>query len=382
MALKVLLLDGERLELMQTRRMLEDYSELKVVGAFQDPVEAVEQAAALQPDAVFLDVRLPGMPEILAAELLQERCPSAELVFVTADDRYALQAFELNALDYLLKPLHRSRLEKTVQRLLKRWMARGGTAHAPVRKGDVLCFQSIRFQRDGQAPEVPKWRTAKAQELFAYLLHRRGEVVRKGVLMEMLWPELDEKRAMKQLYATIYQVRQCLTKMKIDVTIRNSSIQEGYVLDAFNVRLDTEEWERAVKLAESGSEEMARLVRQYEGDYLQEHGYLWAEQERERLRRLWMEEARAVAQVYAQTDGMQAEAADLYERVQAVDPYEEEDGLTLLRLYEAAGRIDKVQECYHRLEHAFEQELGVEMPEAVVEWYEMWRNSRAMQTSL
>jgi two-component SAPR family response regulator len=352
--------------------LLEEYEEIAVVGAFQDPVQALDQAAVLQPDAVFLGIHM--------AEQMKIFCPDAEIVIMTGDDQHALRAFDLGALDYLLKPVRRDRLSLTVDRLLKR---RGKQVQHRSSSGEatrVLCFQSIRFQRAGLLPQVPRWRTAKAQELFAYLLHRRGELVRKGTLMELLWPELDEKRAMTQLYSSVYQIRQCLAKLEIDITIRNSSIREGYVLDAGSVRVDTEDWERALAQHEGSWEdrmqELSRLLALYEGDYLHDHVYLWAENERERLRRLWLQHARLLARLYVEADGKQAEAAELYERIQEVDPYDEEEGLTLLQLYDESGRTQKVQDCYRRLRHAFTQELGLRLPDAVVDWYARWSADR------
>ncbi|MFD2172177.1 response regulator [Tumebacillus lipolyticus] len=379
--MRVMLLDDEGLALMQIQRMLEGYRELTVVGAFQDPGQAIDQAAALQPDVVFLDIHMPEISGFQAAEMLQEICPDADIVFITGYDKYALKAFDLNAVDYLLKPLQQARLEKTVTRLLRR-----AVTHVPKESPadgmtSIHCFQSIRFKRIGMAPEVPKWRTAKAQELFAFLLHHRGKVVRKGTLMELLWPELDEKKAITQLYTAIYQIRQCLNKMGIDVTIRNSSIQEGYVLDASLVLVDTEEWERAIERIESSSQtdhrELDQILALYEGDYLQDHGYVWAENERERLRRIWLHHARELAGKYAAVESMQAVAIDLYERIQHVDPYDVEDGLVLLRLYDLSGQSEKLNKAYVRLSTLYTEELGVEMPATIVTWFQEWKEKMA-----
>lgn len=97
---------------------------LQIVASVGDGDSAVEQALALQPDVLFLDIRMPGQSGIDAAAELAERWPSGDgdapfpaLVFVTAYEHYAVQAFDAHAVDYLVKPVQPERLRKTVARL-------------------------------------------------------------------------------------------------------------------------------------------------------------------------------------------------------------------------------------------------------------------------
>lgn len=97
---------------------------LHVVATVGDGRAAVEQALALRPDVLFFDIRMPGLGGLEAAAELADQWPAGEpfpaLVFVTAYDQYALQAFEAQAVDYLLKPVQSPRLRQTVQRLQER----------------------------------------------------------------------------------------------------------------------------------------------------------------------------------------------------------------------------------------------------------------------
>jgi len=94
---------------------------LRIAGVVGDGAAAVEGALRLQPDVLFFDVRMPGMDGLEAATRLADEWPAAQtfpaLVFVTAYDEYAVQAFEAQAVDYLLKPVEPARLHKTVLRL-------------------------------------------------------------------------------------------------------------------------------------------------------------------------------------------------------------------------------------------------------------------------
>ena len=97
------------------------WPELQVVANVAHGAAAVEKSLALRPDIVFLDIRMPGMDGLEAAQAIGEDWPEGEapplLVFVTAYDQYAVQAFEQAAVDYVLKPVQPGRLEKTVQKM-------------------------------------------------------------------------------------------------------------------------------------------------------------------------------------------------------------------------------------------------------------------------
>jgi len=103
------------------------WPELRVLATVGDGISAVQQALALMPDVLFFDIRMPGLSGLEAAAELADQwpttgpgaCPFPALVFVTAYDQYAVQAFEAQAVDYLLKPVQAARLQKTVEKLRK-----------------------------------------------------------------------------------------------------------------------------------------------------------------------------------------------------------------------------------------------------------------------
>ena len=106
------------------------WPELAVVAACEDGGSALEAIAAHQPDVAFLDIRMPGLSGLEVAAALAEASPRTQVVFVTAYDQYAIDAFDRGALDYLLKPVAPARLASTVQRLKDRIATGGGDAAA------------------------------------------------------------------------------------------------------------------------------------------------------------------------------------------------------------------------------------------------------------
>lgn len=115
--MKAIIIDDERLARQELKNLLSAYSEIQIVGEANNAEAAVEQIKQLKPDVIFLDIQMPGKNGF---ELLEEISGVPEVVFVTAYDEYAIRAFEVNALDYLLKPVQPIRLGETIKKLLNK----------------------------------------------------------------------------------------------------------------------------------------------------------------------------------------------------------------------------------------------------------------------
>jgi len=112
--MRAIIIDDERLARTELRKLLQDYPEVEVVDEAANADEGITKIDTLQPDLVFLDIQMPGKTGFdMLAEL--ERAP--HVIFTTAYDEYALKAFEVNALDYLLKPIEPKRLADAMQKL-------------------------------------------------------------------------------------------------------------------------------------------------------------------------------------------------------------------------------------------------------------------------
>jgi DNA-binding LytR/AlgR family response regulator len=146
-----LIADDEPLLRQSLQRMLaEAWPALEVVALARNGREAVEQFEALQPDICFLDVHMPGLSGVEAAAFIGRR---AHLVFVTAFDQYAVEAFAHGALDYLVKPVEAARLADTVARLQERLRA----AAPPAADTDALLDQLAAKLRRDAAPPPLRW---------------------------------------------------------------------------------------------------------------------------------------------------------------------------------------------------------------------------------
>jgi two-component system LytT family response regulator len=116
MTLRVLIADDEAPARRKLSRFLAEHPDIEVVGEASNGIEAVDLIAATAPSLVFLDIQMPDLDGLGVVEILASTEHAPSIVFVTAFDRYAVKAFEVSALDYLLKPYDRERFEKTLER--------------------------------------------------------------------------------------------------------------------------------------------------------------------------------------------------------------------------------------------------------------------------
>ena len=112
--MKALVIDDERLARKELISLLNDYPKIEIVGEAMNADDAIEKINALRPDLLFLDIQMPGKNGF---ELLESLDVTPKVIFTTAYDEYALKAFEVSALDYLLKPIRKERLEECILKL-------------------------------------------------------------------------------------------------------------------------------------------------------------------------------------------------------------------------------------------------------------------------
>lgn len=113
----VMIIDDERLAREEVKRSLADFPEFNIVGEAKNYEEAKMQIEALHPELIFLDIQMPGKSGF---DLLESLKQLPEVVFTTAFNEYAVKAFDMEALDYLVKPLRKERFAQTVERIKKR----------------------------------------------------------------------------------------------------------------------------------------------------------------------------------------------------------------------------------------------------------------------
>jgi DNA-binding LytR/AlgR family response regulator len=182
------------------------WPELTIVAEAANGVEAVALGEQHQPDIAFLDIRMPGLSGIEAARKLYAH---SHIVFATAYDQYALDAFEQGALDYLLKPVSAERLATTCARLQVRLQARQGAAPAPQDIGQQLARLTTLLENKGKLiandrPQAGYLRWIQAQV---------GASLRMVSTREILFFQSDEKYTRVQTATSEFLIRKTLKEL-------------------------------------------------------------------------------------------------------------------------------------------------------------------------
>jgi DNA-binding LytR/AlgR family response regulator len=175
-------------------RLASVWPELRIVAEAANGVEAVELARQHRPDIAFLDIRMPGMDGIEAARQLYNAC---HIVFVTAYDQYALDAFEQGAMDYLLKPVTAERLATTCERL------RARLARAPQDIGAQLAHLATLLRQD----------SGKKRNYLRWIQAQVGGSLRMVSTREVLFFQSDEKYTRVQTATAELLIRKTLKEL-------------------------------------------------------------------------------------------------------------------------------------------------------------------------
>ncbi|MCU6797170.1 response regulator [Paenibacillus sp. WQ 127069] len=372
--MKVVLVDDERLALIRLEKMLGEFPDCEVIASYLNAKLAISHIGEFQPDAVFLDIHMPGLDGLRATERIHSIAPDTEIVYVTAYDEYALEAFQLGAADYLVKPLNRERLSRTILRLRQRITVKSKSP----RDEKVLyhCLGPTQVRRLDGNLEFLKWRTIKVKELFAYMLLHRGRVISKNVLLELLWPELDERKGLANLQTSINRIRTIWKDTVGEGFISIRYAQNGYVLEVNQLQIDAEQWEQELRQLNPVSIEHAseheRLLDMYGGHFYEEESFVWAEGERQRLKALWLQHAQQLGRFYLSQD-LNIKALSVYHKIQNQDPLYEDSYLELMKIYARLNDTGSVDKQYQLIIRMLEQEEEIDPCRDILEWYTQWK---------
>jgi two-component system response regulator AlgR len=181
--MKVLIVDDEQLARDRLARMIAGYDGYEVIGEAANGIEAVKQAAALQPEVVLLDIRMPGMDGLETARHFGDLDEPPAVIFCTAYEEHAVEAFNLQAVGYLLKPVRKDNLEAALgnaQRINKAQLA-ALSSEQPPRRSHI----SARTRRGMELIPVDDVRYFQADQKYVTVRHAAGEVIVDETLRDL-----------------------------------------------------------------------------------------------------------------------------------------------------------------------------------------------------
>jgi len=371
--MRAIVVDDERLVIDYIVRILAGAG-VEVVGCCTNPYEALAMTKELQPDVLFLDIEMPEMSGLEIAEQVYADGLESEIVFITAFNQYAVDAFRVNALDYLLKPVRKEELNRSLERVRKR---RGAGAGLEKRIGPRPVSVSLFGKFSvclGDDPEPVRWVTSKCAELFAYLLLQRGDKeVSKWELFEALWREKDTEKADINLRSTVSRVNKTLRDIRAGMSL--VSVRNGYRLAAPDGELviDADQLERlaldSVEVGRSNLNDVEQIVYRCDLPLLQEFSGEWCESYRNRYRQYFLHLGERLLSYYMHTKSEPLKASRLAEMLVTHHPYNDSLRTAALKLHLQLGGPQQAAAYYEAYAAMLKADLGTEPGEALAAVY-------------
>ncbi|TCJ03805.1 response regulator [Cytobacillus praedii] len=351
--LKAILVDDEILALDLLEAMLKENGGVDIIGKFTNPIEGLEIIDHLKPDIVFLDIEMQEMNGIKLAEKLEKLAGQAEIVFVTAYDQYALEAFNVQAADYILKPIDKDRLNRTVQRVSNR--RRQSSQSLPLQRSAMEASFLGSFRLTDLQGKPMNWRTKKVKELCAYLIHQNMPIHRDKI-MEDLWSEQPQEKASALLHTSVYHLRKELKNRGFHEAIRYVDERYSFVID---ISSDVLLIKQILKLKQFTSKDVKMLLSFYTGDYLVEEDYYWSINEREQLRIMMTQYLRTFINITPDEKKSDHVYKEAIEKLIDLDPWEEHFTRELIHYYIQQGNKREAINVYDKYKTSLWIQLGI-----------------------
>ncbi len=367
--IRVLLVDDEKPALKEMSYLLQDYPEVEIVGMLQDGRETLQKITELKPDAIFLDIDMPGVNGLELAMKIQELHAGVMIIFVTAYSEYALDAFRAYPLDYIMKPVNKRRFDRTMQHLEEQLGLRKSAPHNSG-KAQIHCFGNFEvFTEDGEKKYM-KYATRQTKEMFAYLIaHFERTVTRKDLILD-IFGGVEDKKTVSLLYVTAYNLRHALENIGVD---RNSVTIDGkYSLRAESGVCDYIDFARFTAqnpvIGVENVEAAEQAAELYHGAFLENEDYFWAEEIRAemevRLERLLIGIADCRFEM-RKTHGCEKALITLIR----LNPLSDGGNRALLDLYMKTGNVPKFREHYEKYACVLQKEFTAAPAQKYADFY-------------
>lgn len=265
--MRIMILDDEIIAIKMLEKLVSQYEDLTIVKTITNPGDLFTEIETAKPNLIFIDINLGGVSGVELAEKILEKHPNIKIVFVTAYSEYAVRAFELNAVDYLLKPVSKKRFDKMVTRILS------DSNLSKVSSRDTLnmtVFLDAQIRKNDGS--LLKFRTRKAMELVFLLWVHEKRGLSKDELMDALWPEQPVDASTMMLHTTIYQIRQTFKK---EFDINPIKYKSGKYFLNINHTSDLEQLQRILK-NEPNKDNVNKVLELYQGLMFERNDYRWS----------------------------------------------------------------------------------------------------------
>lgn len=369
--MRTIIIDNDMNTVMFLQKQMSELDIIKVFTSNKFDLSTIEK---LEAELIFMNIYEPSCIHIGLIQYMFEHNLSSYLVVIKDYNEDVSEGFEdLNSIKYIDKPFTEEKIKRLSSQIEQ------DIVYPTYPEVEVCLFKYFHFRKNGKRYSNVKWRTAKSRELLVYLLQHHNEVVRKDILVELLWPEIAAEKGYNNLYAAIYYLRKLLRELNIGIHI-NSDVH-GYEIELINVTCDMIEFEGLIEeITDRMYEnvhinEIMKLFKKiqalYVGEYLEEETYLWKENKRDKYRIQFLSIACKVIDSLKER-GEYTDAIVLALHIQKLYKNMDYSYFTLMKLYNEFGDIQNVEKEYMKLKDMLETEFNTAPNNMIKDWYKTW----------
>lgn len=362
MTMRAIIVDDEIAAIKVLSSLLADYEDLELVGCYTDPEKALKHFSSDRPDVIFLDIEMGPMNGLVAAEFFNNQ-HFVPIVFVTAYSHYAIDAFEVNAIDYLMKPVQKKRLSRTMARL--RDLTRETSDRESGEKGLYLVSLN-HAQVTNEAGESLRWRTRKAKELFFYLWANRQHPVKKEVLLERIFPDKEVQKGLALLHTTVYQIRNSLADAGFPESVAYAN--ESYQLQV-PISSDLEELNRLLRQQTHDEPDVRAIMALYGGDFLAGEAYHWTNELRIKTRNVVQRFMEGIIRQELDKGQVSTYLIDCLDFLRRINPLDGPGVCLHLEFFAMQDKRAEMRDFYAAYRQRLARELKLKPPETVENVY-------------
>lgn len=358
--LRAIIVDDERLAITALEKKLQFFPTIQVIQSFTNINKFLKSYPYLDSDVIFLDIEMQGKNGLQVAKQIKETHPYLMIIFVTAYRDYALQAFDTDGFDYLLKPVTTVRLKKTIERI-----EQYSDCYKSLKKENLMVHEQLevfyfnQFKINYKGKWI-KWKTAKTRELFAYFLLHPDEPIQRDFLIELLWPYSDINKGKTKLHTTISYLRKSLSEISLDHDIEYYN--KCYIFKKINLRYDLTDF---IKITDNlqhnqsiNISQIERAIDLYGSGFLVQEDFHWATNLQQIYEEPFHKLLNFCIQYYEKTQ--QEKAIPFYKILIQSISCQEEPVKNYIRLLYKVGHHSEAQNTYDQYKQLLKNELDIE----------------------
>ncbi|URZ18715.1 BTAD domain-containing putative transcriptional regulator [Clostridium felsineum] len=354
--ISAVILEDETSAVGNLYNILKESSEINLKLRFNDEKEVFLILKKLKVDVIFVNMEIQTMDFAFKVRKVNSK---VKIIFLTDYTKYS----EDPSITYINKSVTRENLQKVIDGFKLKNEKNNDSRTWDIR---VNCFG--KFTVKNREGICAKWRTKKAEELFALLIDRKGRAVNRDKIIYILWKNFSETKAAVNLHTTVYNVKKALLAIGArDILIYNNGF---YRINENKIKCDA--WDVVGKIKKVNKqrfsiEEIGESIKIIEEGYFKENYFDWAEDKNKYFETMYLKLIFLRAMEYKQNSYFE-EAIELLKKGLKVDGLNENLNKELIKLFIMSGEEIEAVKCYNHYKKELRKELGIKINSEVQEW--------------